>query len=184
MTNATAIQNAVETWTIDESHSEVGFAVKHLMVSTVRGSFRRVTGTIKVDRENPAASSVEAVIDATSIETRQEQRDAHLRSPDFFDVEKYPTLTFKSTKVDVVGDGELKVYGDLTIRDVTKQVVLAVEQAGRSKDPWGGERTGFSATTKINREEFGLTWNAALETGGVLVANEIKISLEIEAILA
>ena len=184
MATAETTVRTKESWSIDVDHSEVGFAVKHLMVSTVKGSFRKVTGTIVLDTEDITRSQVEAVIDTTSIETRQEQRDAHLRSPDFFDVENYPEITFRSTTVEKLGEDRLRVLGNLTIRGVTKPVVLDVEQAGRSKDPWGGERTGFSATTKINREDFGLTWNAALEAGGVLVGNEVKISLEIEAILA
>lgn len=178
-----AVPTTTEIFNIDASHSEVGFAVKHLMVSTVRGRFGAVTGSIQLDNENIERSSVDVTIDATSIDTRTEQRDAHLRSPDFFDVEKYPSLTFKSTKVEAKGS-DLRVTGDLTIRDVTKSVVLDVEQTGRGKDPWGGERVGFAATTKINRDEFGLTWNAALETGGVVVSNEVKINLEVEAVLA
>lgn len=182
-TNAVPLRT-LETWNIDVDHSEVGFAVKHLMVSTVRGSFRKVTGSIVIDSRNIERSHVEAVIDASSIETRQAQRDAHLRSPDFFDVENFPDLRFRSTRVEQTSADTLRVVGDLTIRGITRPVTLEVEQAGRSKDPWGGERTGFSATTRINRADFGLTWNAALETGGFVVGDEVKITLEIEAILS
>jgi polyisoprenoid-binding protein YceI len=181
---ATPAITGTQTWAIDAAHSEAGFAVKHLMISTVKGRFGAISGTIVLDEANPAASTVQAEIDATSIDTRSEQRDAHLRSPDFFAVEAYPTLTFRSTKVDAQSKGEFRVTGDLTIRDVTKQVVLEVEETGRATDPWGGERIGFTATTKLNRDEFGLTWNAALETGGVMVGNEVKITLEIQAVLA
>jgi polyisoprenoid-binding protein YceI len=173
-----------QTWTIDPAHSEADFAVKHLMISTVKGTFRTVSGKIELDAENPGASTVEADIDATTIDTRSEQRDTHLRSADFFDVEKYPTITFRSTKVEPRGEGEYRVTGNLTIRDVTKPVVLEVEETGRATDPWGNQKIGFTATTRIDRTEFGLTWNAALETGGVLVGNDIKITLEIQAALS
>lgn len=172
------------TWTIDPAHTTVEFSLKHLMISTVRGHFGAVSGTILLDEENPEASSVTAEIDATSIDTRQEQRDAHLRSPDFFGVETYPTLRFRSTRVESLGGGRYNVYGDLTIRDVTREVVLETTDEGRGGDPWGGERAGFSATTRIDRRDFGLTWNQALETGGVLVGNDIKISLEVQAVKA
>jgi len=172
------------TWQIDASHSEVGFEVKHLMIAKVRGRFGAVTGTIVLDEADPTRSTVQAEIDVTSIDTRQEQRDGHLRSADFFDVERFPTITFRSRRVEAEGGNEYRVFGDLTIRDVTREVVLQVSDEGRGKDPWGGERAGFSATAKVNREDFGLTWNQALETGGVLVGNDIKITLEIEAVKA
>ncbi|HEV3048685.1 MAG TPA: YceI family protein [Longimicrobium sp.] len=172
------------TWTIDPAHTTVEFSLKHLMISTVRGHFGVVSGTIVLDEENPAASSVTAEIDVTSIDTRQEQRDAHLRSADFFEVEKYPNITFKSTRIEALGGGRYNVYGDLTIRDVTREVVLETTDEGRGGDPWGGQRAGFSATTRIDRREFGLTWNQALETGGVLVGTDIKISLEVQAVKA
>jgi polyisoprenoid-binding protein YceI len=175
---------AQQTWTIDPGHSEASFAVKHLMISTVKGNFRNVSGTVVVDESDPAASRVEAVIDAASIDTRQEQRDTHLRSADFFDVEKYPSLTFRSTKVESLGNGQFRVQGDLTIRDVTKPVVLEVEETGRGKDPWGGDRVGYSATTKFDRTDFGLTWNQALEAGGIMVGNEVKVTLDVQAVLA
>ena len=175
---------AQQTWTIDPGHSEASFAVKHLMISTVRGTFRNVSGTIALDEANPAGSHVEAEIDAASIDTRQEQRDTHLRSADFFDVEKHPALTFRSAKVESLGSGQFRVLGNLTIRDVTRAVVLDVEETGRGKDPWGGERIGYSATTKFDRTDFGLTWNQALETGGIMVGNEVKVTLDVQAVLA
>lgn len=181
---ATQAAVGTQTWAIDAAHSEAGFAVKHLMISTVKGRFGAIAGRVVLDQANLAASTVEAEIGASSIDTRSEQRDGHLRSPDFFDVEKYPTLKFRSTNVEARGNGEFRVAGELTIRDVTKPVVLEVEETGRAMDPWGGERVGFTATTKLNRDEFGLTWNAALEAGGVMVGNEVKINLEIQAVLA
>ncbi len=170
------------TWQIDPSHSEVGFSVKHLMISTVRGRFAGVKGTIFLDSEDITRSSVEAEIDAASIDTREEKRDGHLRSPDFFDVEKHPTITFRSRRFESAGGDRYRVTGDLTIRDVTREVVLDVTEEGRGRDPWGGERIGFTATGKIDRREFGLTWNQALETGGVMVSNDIKLNIESEAV--
>ena len=171
------------TWTIDPAHTTVEFSVKHLMISTVRGHFGAVTGTIVLDEQDPAASTVTAEIDVTSIDTRQEQRDAHLRSPDFFDVETFPSIRFQSTRIQRDGD-HYDVVGQLTIRDVTREVVLHTSDEGRGGDPWGGQRAAFSATTKIDRRDFGLEWNQALETGGVLVGNDIKISLEVQAVKA
>ena len=169
------------TYTIDPTHSTAGFKVRHLMVANVKGEFSGVTGTVVYDAENPANSKVEAKIDATTVHTRDEQRDGHLKSADFFDVEKYPTITFVSTKVEKTGDSEAKVTGDLTIHGVTKEVVLDVEgPAPEAKDPWGNTRSGASATTKINRTDFGLVWNAALETGGVLVGEQVSLTLEVE----
>ena len=172
------------TLSIDAAHSEAGFAVRHLKISTVKGRFGNVTGTIVLYDANPAASNVEALIDVATIDTRQEQRDAHLRSPDFFDVERFPVIRFRSTVVEAVSQGEYRVTGDLTIRDVTRPVVLEVEETGRARDPWGGERIGFTAETKIDRSDFGLTWTQVLETGGVAVANEVKISLDVQAIIS
>jgi polyisoprenoid-binding protein YceI len=171
------------TWNIDPAHTTVEFSVKHLMISTVRGHFGAVSGTIVLDEQNPLASTVTAEIDVTSIDTRQEQRDAHLRSADFFDVEKFPSISFTSTRIERDGD-HFDVYGQLTIRDVTREVVLHTSDEGRGGDPWGGQRAAFSATTRIDRREFGLGWNQALETGGVLVGNDIKISLEVQAVKA
>ena len=177
-----AESTTTSTWSIDPSHTTVEFSVKHLMISTVRGHFGAVSGTIVLDEENPSASSVTAEIDVTSIDTRQEQRDAHLRSADFFDVENFPAITFQSTGIEARGGGRYDVHGDLTIRGVTRPVVLETSDEGRGGDPWGGQRAAFSATTKVDRREFGLTGNQALETGGVLVGNDIKISLEVQAV--
>lgn len=168
------------TWQIDASHSAAEFAVKHLMIATVKGHFGDVKGTVTVDDADPKAARVDVAISVASIDTREEKRDAHLKSADFFDVERFPAITFKGKRLDGVLDGEFKLVGDLTIRDVTREVTLSVESAGRAKDPWGGERAGYAATTKINRKDFGLGWNVALETGGVLVGDEIKISIDVE----
>ena len=168
------------TYSIDPAHSGAHFTVRHMMVTNVRGSFRKIKGTVTADFENPASASVEAEIDAGSIDTGEPQRDAHLRSPDFLDAEKFPTITFRSTRVEPAGEGEWKVTGDLTIHGVTRPVVLNVEgPTPEHKDPWGNLRTGASARTKIKRSDFGLTWNSALETGGFLVGDEVKIELEL-----
>lgn len=176
---------AVTTWNIDPAHSVAEFKVKHMMISNVKGAFPKVSGVLTFDEGDVSKSSVEATIDVASIVTRDEQRDGHLKSPDFFDVEKYPTMTFKSTKVTATGAGEGTVEGDLTIRDVTKKVVFAVEgPTAPGKDPWGNTRIGVSATTKISRKDFGLVWNAALETGGVLVGDEVTITLDVQFVKA
>jgi polyisoprenoid-binding protein YceI len=173
------------TYSIDPAHSSAQFTVRHMMISNVRGGFKSVKGTVVFDAENPAATSIEASIDVTSISTLDDQRDGHLKSADFLDVEKFPTIEFKSTSVAPVGDGELKVTGDLSIHGVTKSVVLRVEGPSvEGKDPWGNTRMGASATTKIKRSDFGLIWNAALETGGILVGDDLKIELEIQLIKA
>ena len=172
------------TWNIDAAHTDVGFSVKHLMISTVRGRFGDVRGTITLNGADLTRASVEAEIATASIDTRTEQRDAHLRSADFFEVEKYPAITFRSRRVERMKGDRYRIIGDLTIRDVTREVVLEGTDEGRGKDPWGGDRLAFSATTTIDRRDFGLTWNQALETGGVLVSNEIKISLEVQAVKA
>ena len=169
------------TWTLDPAHTLVEFAAKHLMITTVKGRFTGVSGTIHMDETDPTASSVEAVIDAASIDTRTDQRDAHLKSADFLEVARYPEITFRSTRVERAGDAHYRVTGDLTIHGVTRPVVLDVHDEGRTKDPWGGERAGFSATTRIDRRDFGLTWNQVIESGGVVVGNEIRITLEVEA---
>ena len=171
------------TWNIDAAHTDVGFEVKHLMISKVRGRFGAVTGTVTLDAADHSRSSVVAEIDVRSIDTRQEPRDEHLRSGDFFDVERFPSISFRSTRVHAVG-GTLVVTGDLTIRDVTREVVLSVTDEGRGKDPWGGDRAAFSASTVIDRRDFGLGLNQALETGGVLVGNDIRITLEVQAVRA
>jgi len=171
------------TYQIDSAHSAAHFSVRHMMISNVRGDFTKVSGTVLLDAGNPANSSVEALIDAASLNTREPPRDAHLKSADFFDVEKYPELAFRSKSAVPESDGELRVKGDLTIHGVTREVTLAVEgPTPEAKDPWGNLRIGATATTKINRKDFGLGWNVALEAGGVLVGEEIKISIDIEAI--
>ncbi len=155
------------------------------MISNVKGQFAKVTGVLTLDESDLTDSHVEALIEAASIETRDAQRDAHLKSADFFDVEKFPTLFFKSTRVSPVGDGELAVEGDLTIRGVTRKVVFSVEgPTPPAKDPWGNTRVAVSATTKINRKDFGLTWNTALETGGILVGDEVTITLDVQFVKA
>jgi polyisoprenoid-binding protein YceI len=182
-TAATTTQTpALTTWSIDPAHSHVEFAVKHLMIATVRGRFAIVQGTVRTDDADPSKAGVEVEIDADSIDTRQAQRDAHLKSADFFDVETFPKLTFKSTRIDGVDGDAFKLTGDLTIHGVTRPVTLDVTSEGRGKDPWGGERAGFSATGKIKRSEFGLTWNQVLETGGFAVGDDIKITLDVELV--
>lgn len=169
------------TWQIDPAHSSASFSIKHMMIAKVHGGFEKVSGQLVLDRENPANSKVEASIEAASINTREPQRDAHLKSADFFDVEKYPTITFRSNKIESAGDGELKVLGDLTIHGVTKPVTLDVEGPSQElKDPWGQLKIGATGTTKIKRKEFGLTWNAALEAGGVLVGDDVNITLDVQ----
>ena len=168
-------------WKLDATHTSVEFSAKHLMITTVKGRIADVEGTIEIDEKNPKNSSVEAVLKAASIDSRTTQRDDHLRSGDFLNVEKFPEIRFRSTKIEG-GREEFKLTGDLTIRDVTKPITLDVTFEGETKDPWGGERAGFSAKGKIDRRDFGLTWNQVLEAGGVAVGNEIKINVEVEAI--
>jgi polyisoprenoid-binding protein YceI len=171
------------TWNIDPDHSSVGFKVRHLMVSNVRGSFDKHTGVVDINDKDITKSKVQVTIDTASINTNVQKRDEHLRSADFFDVAKYPTMTFVSKKVAKDGKGKLKVTGDLTLHGITKEVVLNVEGPTKeSKDPWGNIRSGATASTKINRKDFGLVWNKALETGGVAVGEEVAINLEIEMI--
>lgn len=167
---------------IDNKHSEIQFSVRHMMVSKVRGVFEKWGGVVALDLANPANTTVDITIDAASINTKDEQRDGHLRSPDFLNVAQYPAITFKSTKVELGGDNTAKLHGDLTIAGVSKPVVLAVEYQGNAKSPWGTVSHGFSASTKINREDWGLTWNAALETGGWLVGKDIQIDIEMELV--
>lgn len=169
------------TWKLDPAHTLVEFSAKHLMITTVKGRITDVEGTIVSDERDLRNSSVEATLKAATIDTRTEQRDQHLRSADFLNAEQFPEIKFKSTKIE--GDKDsFKLTGDLTIRGVTRPIVLDVQFEGRTKDPWGGDRVGFSANGKIDRREFGLTWNQALETGGVVVGNDVKINLEIEAV--
>jgi polyisoprenoid-binding protein YceI len=176
------VDHTTATWNIDADHSEVGFAVKHLMVATVKGTFRRLSGKVVLDEQNPTRSLIEAEIDAASIDTRQEQRDAHLRSADFFDTDQYPAIAFRSKQIEQLRHGHFRVIGELSIRGTTREVVLDVEETGRGGDPWGNQRIGYSARTTINREEFGLKWNQVLETGGLMVGNDIKISLDVEIV--
>jgi len=167
-------------WDIDASHTGAHFSVRHLMVSNVRGEIHVASGSLTYDAAKPEAAKLEVTLDAKSIDTRDAKRDEHLRSADFFDAEKFPTITFKSKSVKKDGKA-LAVTGDLTIHGTTKEVVLEIEEIhGPSKDPWGGTRIGASATTKVNRKDFGLVWNMALETGGVIVGEEVKITLEAE----
>lgn len=178
-------QISTTTWNIDPVHSVAEFKVKHMMISNVKGQFPKVTGTLTFDESDLTRSQVEASIEAASIETRDPQRDAHLKSADFFDVEKFPTLSFKSTGIRLVRDGELAVEGSLIVRGVTRKVVFSVEgPTPPAKDPWGNTRVAVSATTKINRKDFGLTWNAALETGGILVGDEVTITLDVQFVKA
>ena len=171
-----------DTWQIDPAHTNVEFTVRHMMISNVKGQFQKTTGTITINGNDPASATIDATIDASSVDTRVERRDTHLKSPDFLDVAKYPTITFKSTKVEADGPGKFKVTGDLTLHGVTKPVVLDVESSGAPVKVMGGLHAGASATTKINRSDFGLTWNKALETGGVVVGDEVAISIDVEAI--
>jgi len=179
-------QTAATTWNIDPAHTVAEFKVKHMMIANVKGQFSKVSGvlTLHEDESNFKNSHVEASIEAASIHTRDEQRDAHLKSPDFFDVEKFPTLSFQSTGISI-RDGEVSVEGDLTIHGVTRKVRFAVEGPTEpAKDPWGNTRIAISASTKISRKDFGLTWNAALETGGILVGDDVTITLDAEFVKA
>jgi polyisoprenoid-binding protein YceI len=170
------------TYQLDPAHTAAHFSVRHMMISNVRGEFTKVSGKVLWDPEDPSSTSIEATIDATSINTREPQRDAHLKSPDFLDVEKYPVIEFHSTQVNS-DDGELEVTGDLTIHGTTHKALLRVEgPTPEIKDPWGNTRIGATATTKINRKDFGLTWNSALEAGGVMVGEDVKISIEFEGV--
>lgn len=170
------------TWNIDAAHSIAEFAVRHMMVSTVKGRFNTLEGTIEGDASDPLSASVQASIDVASVTTSDAQRDAHLRSDDFFNAEKFPKITFASKRVERVDAENYRVVGDLTMRDVTKEVVLDAEFEGQIRDPYGNDRAGFTATTQINRRDFGVNFHAALETGGVLVSDKVKITLHIEAV--
>jgi polyisoprenoid-binding protein YceI len=182
---STETRAARSIWNLDPAHTLVEFSAKHMMITTVKGQFKDVAGVITVDEKRPDRSAVEVEMGAASIDTRNDERDGHLRSGDFLDVENHPRITFRSKRVQGAhaepGD-RFKVVGDLTIRDVTREVVLDATFEGTGKDPWGGERASFSAQTKIDRRDFGLTWNVALEAGGVLVSNEIKLTLEAQAV--
>ena len=169
-------------WQIDAAHSQIMFSVRHMMISNVRGRFESFTGAVDFDEQDPTRSSVEVQIEAASINTREAQRDAHLKSPDFLDAEKYPYLYFKSRRVEKNGSGRGWITGDLTIRDITREVVLSVEYAGQAKSPWGSISAGFSATTKINRRDWDLNWTQLLGTSGVLVGTEATITIDLEII--
>lgn len=178
-------QTKTSTWNIDPVHSVAEFKVKHMMISNVKGQFTALTGTAVLDETDISNSRVEAVVQAASVNTREPQRDTHLKSADFFDVEKFPTLAFKSTRIVRKGPGELAVTGDLTIHGVTREVVFDVEgPTPPAKDPWGNLRVGLSATTKISRKDYGLTYNAALETGGILIGDEVAITLDVQFVKA
>ncbi|MGO9402801.1 MAG: YceI family protein [Terriglobales bacterium] len=185
MSTAVSTEVAVSTWNIDPAHSAAQFRVKHMMISHVKGEFTHIGGTVKLNSVDITSSQIEASIDASTINTREAQRDAHLQSGDFFDVERFPTLSFKSTRVSKRGTGELEVEGELTMHGVTRKVVFDVEgPSAPIKDPWGNTRIGLSATTHINRKDFGLNWNAALETGGILVGEQVAISVDVEFVKA
>jgi polyisoprenoid-binding protein YceI len=170
-----------QSWTIDQAHSAAHFAVRHMMVSTVRGDMGKITGAVSVDPKQPSAGSIEATIDVAGIDTREPGRDTHLKSADFFDVANFPTMTFKSTKIEPASAGGFKVTGDLTIKGVTKEVVLDVEALRPAiKDQRGMTRTGTTATTKINRQDFGVKWSRALDGGGVVVSDEVAITIDVE----
>jgi len=173
---------AASNWNIDPAHSAIHFSIRHMVVSKTRGRFTKWSGQISFDPDHPAASSVQVTIDPASIDTAEPQRDAHLRSADFFDVEKHPQATFRSTQVEETGGDSYRITGDLTLHGVTRPVVLSAVFEGSAKDPWGGERAGFAATASLDRREFGLGWNKVLEAGGVLVGDKVELTLEIEAV--
>lgn len=184
-TSTATLQTEATTWTIDPTHSVAEFKVRHMMISNVKGQFTVITGSAALDPNDVTKSRIEAWADAVSINTGDAQRDGHLKSPDFFDVEKYPRLTFASTRVDRKSEGRLVVTGDLTIHGITREVVFEAEgPTPPRKDPWGKTRIGVSATGKINRKDFGLNWNAALEAGGLLVGDEVTMTLEFELVSA
>ncbi len=185
MSTTTASPATVTTWNLDPAHSSAEFKVRHMMISNVKGSFRGLKGVLTLDKANPANSSVTASGDVSTLTTGDEQRDAHLKSADFFDAAQYPEITFASTSVKALGGDEFQVGGDLTIHGATQPVTFALEGLGEpAKDPWGNLRIGFTAMAKMNRKDFGLTWNAALETGGMLVGEEITITLDVQFIKA
>jgi polyisoprenoid-binding protein YceI len=176
--------NTAKAWNVDVAHSGVNFSVRHMVISKVRGRFAKFSGRLQLDERDLTRSSVEVEIDASSIETGVAERDAHLRSADFFDVEKFPQLTFKSRRVEQLAGDRYRVVGDLTIHGVTREVPLEVEAGGTEKDPWGNERTGFSARAQIDRRDYGLVWNKAIETGGVVVGDRVDIEIDLEAVRA
>lgn len=171
---------AKTVWAVDATHSSIDFSVKHMMIANVKGSFHTFEAKVNADPEDLTSAEIEFAIDVNSVDTRNKDRDAHLRSADFFDAESYPQITFKSTNIVAKGDGEYDVTGDVTIHGVTRPETFQVTFEGAGKDPWGNEKAGFSGKGKLKRSDFGLTYNAVLEAGGVLIGDEIKISLEIE----
>lgn len=171
---------SITSWTIDASHSHLEFAVRHMMIATVKGRFSDVQGTVEFDGKDLSTARVEVEIPVASIDTRQEQRDAHLRSADFFDSARHPAMTFRSSRISGDPDGRFEIVGELTIRGIARSVTLVAESQGIVRDPWGMDRAGFTATTRIDRRDFGLDWNAALEAGGVVVSPEVKVTLDIE----
>ena len=170
------------SWKIDSAHTLASFTVRHMMISNVRGEFEKVTGTVDFNEEYPTETTVDVQIDVSSINTRDSQRDQHLKSPDFFNIELYPTISFKSKRVERTGDTSARLIGDMTIKDITREVNLDVDYAGLATSPWGATSAGFTATSKINRKDWDLNWNVALETGGWLVGEEIKINIDLEII--
>jgi polyisoprenoid-binding protein YceI len=170
------------SWQIDPAHSQIQFSVRHMMISNVRGRFENFTGAIEFEEKDPTRSLVDVQIETASINTRETQRDNHLKSPDFLNAEKYPYLSFKGKRIEKIDDSHGRVIGDLTIRDVTKEVALDVEYAGQAKSPWGTVSAGFSATAKINRKDWGLTYNQVLETGGVMVGDVVNITIDLEIV--
>ena len=170
------------SWTIDNAHSQIQFTVRHMMISNVHGGFEKFSGTIDFNEEDPVRSLLSVQIEGASLNTKEPKRDEHLRSADFFNVAQYPYMTYKSKSMQQADATHGRIIGDLTIRDVTREVVLDVEYAGQAKSPWGTVSAGFSAQTKINRQDWNLTWNKALETGGVLVGDEIKINIDLEVV--
>jgi polyisoprenoid-binding protein YceI len=180
MVMKTVIAPARTTWSIDPAHTSVEFAVRHLMITTVKGRFTEVSGTVTMDEDGQGEVDIQIAV--ATIDTRNPQRDAHLRSADFFDVDRFPTMTFRSTRVERGQADSFKLIGDLTLRGVTREVTLDVTSEGRANDPWGGVRAGFSATARIKRSDFGLTWNQVLETGGVAVGDEVKITLDVQLV--
>ncbi len=180
----TTLTGLTGTYALDPSHSRVGFVARHAMIAKVRGAFNEVTGSATIDGANPAASALEVTIQTASIDTRDANRDGHLRSADFFDADTYPTITFTATGFEIVDDTTVEVTGDLTIKDVTKPVTVPFEFGGAAVDPFGNQRIGFEGAVAVNRKDWGLTWNAALETGGVLVSDKVTLELEVSAVKA
>ena len=171
----------IQNWTLDPAHSSASFSIRHMMISKVHGGFTKLSGNLQFSSDDPSKSSIEAIIDASSIDTRETKRDEHLKSADFFDVAKFPSITFKSKRIERTSSNEFQIFGNLSMHGATKEITLAVEGLdAEMKDPWGNLKLGASATTKIKRKDFGLTWNAALEAGGALVGDDVSITLDIQ----